>query len=65
MRTYLKSLSLGSTLFALVAVAIATTVILTDLQHRSYPQLMKTSPAIQTGNSAALNVLGGLVGRRS
>ncbi|MGH8652016.1 MAG: hypothetical protein ACREYE_07435 [Gammaproteobacteria bacterium] len=64
MRTYLKSLSLGSTLFALVAVAIAITVILTDLQHRSYPQLTKTSPAIQT-DVQPLNVLGGLVGHRS
>ncbi len=65
MRTYLKSLSLGSTLFALVAVAIAITVILTDLQHRSYPQLTKTPPAIQTAKVQPLTLLGGLVGRRS
>jgi len=65
MRTYLKSLNLGSTLFALGAVAIAITVISTDLEHRSYPQLSEPSPATQTAKAQPLNALAELVGRRS
>ncbi len=58
MRTYLQSLNWGSTLFALVAVAITTTVILTDLEHRTYRQLTEASPAIQTAKAQPLNALG-------
>lgn len=58
MRTYLQSLNWGSILFALGAVAIAITVILTDLGHRAYPQLTEASPAIQAAQPQPPNGLG-------
>jgi hypothetical protein len=46
MKEYLKRLNLGSTLFALAAVAVAIAVIRTDLEHRPYSQLPESSPEL-------------------
>ncbi|MGH8580003.1 MAG: hypothetical protein ACREVK_07765 [Gammaproteobacteria bacterium] len=56
MKEYLKSLNLGSTLFAFAAVAIAITVIRTDLEHRPDSQLAEPSPATQTAKMQPLNL---------
>lgn len=53
MRTYLQSLNWGSTLFALVAVAITTTVILTDLEHRNLPPIDGSVTCDPNGEGAA------------
>lgn len=60
MKTYLNSLNLSSTLFALGAVVIAITVILTDLEHRPYSQL-QPSPIAQPARAQYLTALGELV----